>query len=224
MLKRSLPLCVAISVVLMVSGCDFGGEAAPEIVGGAQHAVIKPAPNFEPYKPSYTPRLTDKNFPPGWIPATNLENKRRWKGIVIHHSAADYGDAAHEHKVHKSRNFDGLGYHFVINNGVRRNGYGKRDGLVEVGYRWRKQETGAHCRENGGDANYYNKYTVGVCLIGDFEKTRPTRQQMRSLIKLVQFLKRRYNIRTSQIKGHGDIKATKCPGKYFSMAGFKRML
>ena len=155
---------------------------------------------------------------------TLLKNKSRWQGIVIHHSASSYGSAAHEDKSHKARGWGGLGYHFVINNGVYRNGYGKKNGLVEVGYRWRDQMKGSHCRVNGDRSNYWNKHTIGICLIGNFENTRPTQQQMRSLVSLVKFLQQRYNIPTSKIKGHKDIKPTDCPGKYFSFYELRNRL
>ena len=192
----------------------------PEIVGCAPHIIIEPVGIVVPKVDS--PLIN--RYPTGWIPPGHLEDKKRWRGIVIHHSAVAYGDAAHENKYHKSLGWDGLGYHFVINNGVYENGYGKRDGLVEVGYRWRNQKTGSHCRPNGDHSNYWNKHTIGICLIGNFEKTRPTGRQMKSLVELVRFLQKRYNIPKSRIKGHGDIKATKCPGRNFSMAKFKRML
>ena len=117
-----------------------------------------------------------------------------------------------------------LGYHFVINNGVYKNGYGKADGLVDVCFRWRQQKTGSHCRPSGDWSNYWNEHTIGICLIGNFEKTRPTERQWQSLVKLVRFLQKRYNIPTSQIKGHRDVKPTKCPGRYFSFGELRRRL
>lgn len=219
MLKRILIYTMVVFLFVVISGCDFGGESQPEIVGQSHKPYIKLSADESIIKPR--DRKTYGKGPNGWIPSAKLEDKSRWKGIVIHHSAASYGDALHEDKVHRSRGFDSLGYHFVINNGLRKRGYGKADGLVQVGERWLKQLTGAHCRENGDSSNYYNEHTIGICLIGDFEKTRPTQQQMRSLSKLVRFLKSRYRIPSRQIKGHGDIKPTKCPGKNFSISQFK---
>jgi hypothetical protein len=220
MTKSALFLCLLPLLVFAVSGCSQE-ELVPEVVGVADYTTAKSV--YVPMvKPRAYPRVTDS--PSSWTPPANVENTGRWKGIVIHHSAIGFGSAAHEHKYHKSKGWDGLGYHFVINNGVRKDGYGEPDGLVEVGYRWNGQKIGSHCRENGDRSNYWNKYTIGICLIGNFETRGPTKRQMQSLVKLVRFLQDRYDIATSQVKGHNQVKATKCPGKKFSMNRFKSML
>jgi len=96
---------------------------------------------------------------------------------------------------------------------------------VEVTYRWREQKTGAHC---GGTAeNWANKEGIGICLVGNFDVTVPTRRQMQSLVKLVRFLQSRYGIRKSRIYGHGSTPGahiTNCPGRNFSLARLKSML
>lgn len=158
-----------------------------------------------------------------WIPPLRLEEKYRWQGIVIHHSALDSGSPESIDRLHKNRGFDGLGYHFVITNGL-----GGLNGKVHVGYRWQRQEKGAHCRvdenDSNYDSNYWNEHTIGICLVGNFENTRPTRLQYDSLAKLVRFLQNRYHIPTRKLRGHGEIKATKCPGRNFSFWELKRRL
>jgi hypothetical protein len=217
---RFLVIFALMCIIGALCGCNGEGQPVPKIVGNAPHIILKPAPTVVAVvEPALINRYSHK-----WLPPGHVEYRRKWRGIIIHHSAVAYGDAAHENKYHKSLGWDGLGYHFVINNGVYKNGTGRRNGQVEVGYRWRKQETGSHCRSNGDRANYYNKHTIGICLIGNFEKTRPTSRQMKSLVELVSFLQKRYNIPKSRIDAHCDIKATKCPGKNFSMAGFKQRL
>ena len=206
--------------LFVLSGCATSEEAWPEIV------QIYPQEG-KIIKPSLPPKSTIEVYggvQAEWIPPSYLEDRGRWQGIIIHHSGVSYGCAAHEDKYHKSIGWDGLGYDFVINNGVYKNGYGEPDGLVEVGYRWRQQKTGAHCRPEGDWSNYWNEHTIGICLIGDFEKTRPTERQWQSLVKLLRFLQNRYDIPTSQIKGHRDIKVTKCPGRYFSSGELRRRL
>ena len=213
-------------VGLMIAGASAVGGCAVE-----QSAVRGPTVRRvlgEPQQPRRPVREPQVQIPPPvtagvpaeWMPPRGLEATRQWKGIVIHHSAGDFGDAAAFDTEHKKRGWDGLGYHFVINNG--RNRHSKADGLVEVGRRWRQQETGAHCRPKGNRNNYWNKHTVGICLVGNFDKARPTARQWQSLLTLVRFLQGRYGIRANQIKGHGEIMATACPGRLFPMAELRR--
>ncbi len=219
MFKQVFVLCV---FVFVLGGCIYNDEPMPEIMHdyGLGSEIINPSI----VKPSQSKTVAYGDIPSQWFPPSRLENKSRWQGIIIHHSASSYGSASHEHKYHRSIGFDGLGYHFVINNGILKNGYGRPDGFVEVGYRWRGQKNGAHCRPDDDRGNYWNKHTIGVCLVGNFDKTYPSRRQWQSLVKLVRFLQQRYNIPTSQIKGHREIKPTDCPGKNFSMSRLKAAL
>jgi hypothetical protein len=133
---------------------------------------------------------------------------RQWTHIVIHHSATDAGNAASMDAFHRNvKHWDGLGYDFVIGNG---NGSG--DGTIEVGYRWREQKRGAHA---GADAPYFNEHGVGICLVGDFTKARPTAAQMRALSRLCNFLSSYCGIPLSNYRLHGDIRKTECPGPLF---------
>src|SRR5690606_14272509 len=108
------------------------------------------------------------------------------------------------------------GYHFVIGNGT-----GSGDGELEVGPRWLQQATGAHTRlygaESSPEGNYYNEYGIGIVLVGNFNEGGPSARQVASLARLVQFLMERCEISTDQIYGHGRLKSTDCPGRYFSM-------
>ena len=198
--------------VLVSSGCVYNDEPVPEITSA--YSFNKPRP--KPHVTLESSPVPSGTCPVSWLPMDSRENRSRWQAIVIHHSATDYGCAAHEHKSHIYRGWDGLGYHFVINNGVYRKGYGRPDGMVEVGYRWTNQQTGSHCRERHDSSNYWNKHSIGICLIGNFNNTKPTEKQWRSLVRLVSFLQERYNIPTNRIKGHRDIKPTDCPGRRFS--------
>ena len=142
----------------------------------------------------------------------------RWKYIVIHHSATHKGNARVFDRNHRhERGFHSLGYHFVIDNGT----YGRDDGQIEVGGRWRKQQDGAHCRAGDG-----NKIGIGICLVGNFNNTKPTKPQLNSLVHLVTHLCYRYNIPVENIKGHGEMPGanTECPGKNFPWESFKEAL
>ena len=209
-----------VGFVLLVSGC--GPIYDPDLPAPTIHAVnYGKGGSATLFVPSLVKPIPDpQQGPAGWVPSPRVEDKQRWRGILIHHSYDPAsGTAADIDAIHRARGFDGLGYHFVINNGR-----GGRDGRVEVGYRWKKQETGAHCRVSPNDNNYWNEHTIGICLIGNFERSRPSEAQYRSLSKLVQFLMVRYHIKTRDLLGHGDVKATKCPGRNFSFWELKRRL
>ena len=157
-------------------------------------------------------RRTEVAMPPapaeaGWLPAVEA---RPWQWIVVHHSASDRGSAAIFDDWHRNgRHWDELGYHFVIGNGT-----GSGDGLVEIGPRWPKQKHGAHTKV--WNREEYNQVGVGICLVGNFDKTRPSRAQMDALARLVDWLSARYRIDDAHIIGHGQVCDTHCPGRNFS--------
>ena len=223
MIKRIFFFSAAVLAFLLISGCAPDGDGAPQIIGPAEHTFLKPAPNpvpvVVPDKPSYISRPTDKTIPAGWYPPKNRQ--KRWKAIIIHHSKTHRGNAESFDKYHKDvKHWKGIGYDFVIGNGN-----GNRDGRVEVTFRWKKQIAGAHV--GGTPNNWANEKAIGICLVGDFTKTRPSSRQMRSLAKLVRFLQNRYKIPRNRIYGHNTTpgtQATDCPGKYFPMARLKSTL
>jgi len=147
-----------------------------------------------------------------------LYRSKKWKYIIIHHSATDEGSALHFHFAHHLRGFKrGLGYHFVIDNGTR----GKEDGHIEVSPRWLKQLDGAHCKASG-----MNKKGIGICLVGNFNKVRIPKKQMNSLLHLVNSLRKYYRIPLKNIMGHDQVfgAKTECPGKNFSLDKLKKQL
>ena len=132
---------------------------------------------------------------------------RPWKYIVIHHSASDSGSAASIGKYHKEQKgwVNGLGYDFLIGNGN-----GSKDGQIEVGGRWNLQIDGAHA-----GIPEYNKYGIGICLVGNFDNDYPTNQQISSLKYLINYLQKRCNIHKGNIIMHKSFRKTICPGKHF---------
>jgi N-acetylmuramoyl-L-alanine amidase len=197
-----------------LSGCSSGEYSTPTITSWPQ-----PVPVYTRPAPKVAAAPSASSVPGDWIPPQSLERKSRWEGIVVHHAAIAKGNAATIDRLHKQRGWEGLGYDFVISNGI-----GGPDGATEVGWRWKEQREGAHTRVTGDYTNYWNERTIGICLIGNFENTKPTDAQYESLAKLVKFLQARYSIPTSKIKGHGDVDATRCPGRNFSMWKLKTLL
>ena len=151
------------------------------------------------------------------VPVIPLYPSQKWKYIIIHHSATDEGSSLYFDKYHQSKGWEGIGYHFVIDNGTKE----KQDGQIEVSPRWLKQEDGSHCK--AGDMN---EKAIGICLVGNFNKERVSDKQMGSLVYLVNLLKRQYRIPVRNILGHGQVRGakTECPGHNFPCAKFKSRL
>jgi hypothetical protein len=136
---------------------------------------------------------------------------RRWKYIVVHHSATAEGsvesiDAAHrQRKDAAGKPWLGIGYHFVIGNGR-----GMADGLVEPTFRWREQLQGAHA-----GSRLYNEEGIGICVIGDFSDSAPTPRQIAATRQLISHLSQRYQISADRVLKHSDLQASECPGDRF---------
>jgi hypothetical protein len=150
----------------------------------------------------------------GMIFDTNVHiHERPWQFIVIHHSATTSGSVESIHRSHRSRrdgngkSWLGIGYHFVIGNGN-----GMLDGEISPTFRWTQQLHGAH-----SGSLRHNDRGIGICLIGNFEESKPTTAQRESVTQLIQFLADRYNIRKKRIIGHHQVRATACPGRYFPL-------
>ena len=202
------------SCLLVLGGCTYNDEPMPRIVYDSS-----PNSPAQPGSLGQAWRGVDKNIPGAWLPPSDVE--KSWTAIVIHHSGTKSGNAAIFDKWHRQGNhWEGVGYDFVIGNGTD-----SGDGQVEVTFRWREQITGAHC--GGTPGNWANKDAIGICLVGNFNRTVPTRRQIQSLVKLTGFLQSRYGIPKSRIYGHKNTpgaRVTDCPGKRFPMARLKSML
>ncbi|MEW6009366.1 MAG: N-acetylmuramoyl-L-alanine amidase [Candidatus Omnitrophota bacterium] len=151
-------------------------------------------------------------------PVIALYPNKKWKYIIIHHSATDIGSALSIHHGHERRGFiEGLGYHFLIDNGT----LGKADGQIETSPRWTKQQNGAHCK--AGEMNYK---AIGICVVGNLNQEKLTKKQMDSLVALVNTLRKYYHIPIKNIIGHGEVKGakTECPGRLFPEKEFYKRL
>ncbi|MGF1655890.1 MAG: N-acetylmuramoyl-L-alanine amidase [Verrucomicrobiales bacterium] len=136
--------------------------------------------------------------------------RNRWRFIVVHNSASRNGNARifdnYHRRVRKMRN--GMAYHFVIGNGSA-----SGDGAIEVGERWARQLNGGHLASDN-----LNNIAIGICLVGDFDRHRPTQAQLESLEELITYLRGRAgNVRRKrpEVKGHREInpRPTSCPGR-----------
>jgi hypothetical protein len=215
---------------LVGAGCIAPERKPISLVGRPPNPVFGPPPSRIIYvsptprpTPMPIPRVADTpapqkptrttfEAPDNWLPA---HLSRRWRKIIVHHSASPGGSARGIHAYHLSKGWDGLGYHFVIGNGIPDgNGRRQRDGEAHVGYRWRRQKNGAHAGKK------FNGHSIGICLIGNFQASRPSDKQMQSLVRLVKYLMQTCDIPADQIYPHREVRATRCPGRQFPWSDF----
>ena len=72
---------------------------------------------------------------------------------------------------------------------------------------------GAHAGNNS-----LNRGNIGVALMGNFDKNRPSSKQLRSLQLLLGALCSRYKISPDSIAGHQELRETNCPGRHLQSA------
>jgi hypothetical protein len=140
--------------------------------------------------------------------------RNRWKYIIVHNSGTRQGNARIFDYYHRyvRRMPNGLAYHFVIGNGTS-----SGNGQVEIGNRWDRQLNGGHVH-----SDYLNYISIGICLVGDFNRDLPTKAEYEALDELIRYLRRRVGKvdgRYSIVRGHKEInpRPTDCPGNRFPL-------
>ena len=137
--------------------------------------------------------------------------REKWQRIVVHHSAIKYGNVEKYDAAHRLRGMqNGLAYHFLIGNGIDAG-----DGEIEIGPRWQKQQAGGHVKNH-----LINQTAIGICLIGNFEKTHPSKKQLAAFTQLMDWLQGVALGKKAHFAGHRELKGeqTVCPGKHFPLA------
>lgn len=131
--------------------------------------------------------------------------------IVIHCSATDDSpgkDADAIRAYHKSLGWDDIGYHFLIED------IGGR--AVMVAGR-SPQFEGAHCKAAGR-----NRDSLGVCVVGDFDKAPAPPQLFYRAARLVALLCFCHGIAPAMVSGHREWEPRKtCPGRHFDLVEFR---
>jgi hypothetical protein len=141
-------------------------------------------------------------------------DRARWQAVVIHHSGAPTGKPDLLDQAARTQGLKELGYHFVIGNGN-----GMADGELFVGRRWRDQVPGAHV--GGKDGDWYNQRAIGICLVGDGDRGRPTEAQLQRLTELTASLCRRLGIPPGHVYMHSELAPTTSPGRLFPGSTFR---
>ena len=194
-------------------------------------AAVVASPNKNSYKAP--PIITRKQ----WGARESIRLNNRYfapvRKLIVHHSASPNKPSSPSEVVRsieqyhiKGRGFDDIGYNYLIDH----------KGAIYEGRAARQFSSGeAISAEDGkgwgivgGHAKAFNAGSVGVCLIGDFEKATPTDAMIGSLIWLLSWKASRHRIdargdddyisiygkttTTKNISGHGQVGYTQCPG------------
>jgi hypothetical protein len=133
-----------------------------------------------------------------WKWKSGLSTRLSTKCIVLHHAAAKVCSPYQVDSWHKANGWSGIGYHFFI----------RKDGTI---YRGRPEwAVGAHASGRNSDS-------IGVCVEGNYdEETIMPEKQKKAVKDVLSYLKAKYPNAT--IKGHREVGATGCPGKYYPMS------
>lgn len=122
-------------------------------------------------------------------------------GIVVHHTATGQGyrplDAAEYHV--NTKDYPGIAYHSMIApDGTRF----KTNYDSTISY-----HAGAEC----------NVKTIGIALIGNFDRHRLTVDQKFALLEELELYGVAYRVEFSEVVGHRSCMSTRCPGKHLDM-------
>lgn len=147
--------------------------------------------------------------------------RSRWKFTIVHNSGTRQGNARAFEYYHRRvrRMQNGLAYHFVVGNGTS-----SGDGQIEIGDRWRRQINGGHVH-----SDYLNNISLGICLVGDFNRDQPTKAQLAATEELVKYLRERcgkVDGRAMPVRPHREMNpprfGTDCPGDAFPYGWFRK--
>jgi N-acetylmuramoyl-L-alanine amidase len=116
--------------------------------------------------------------------------------IIVHHSASDRDTTtpADIYRWHKERGWRDIGYQYIITG----------DGALHFGRP--ETMTGAHTKG-------HNRTSIGVCVTGNFEKSKPTPKQWRMLCLFLERTMQKYRLERANVHYHKEFSATACCGK-----------
>lgn len=184
---------------ILAAGAVFG--IAPSLAYAATDDKVKPVKFKMPKIKKFVPL---NELPIGKVNlefTDDMDVRETTTAVVVHHAGMTRDedlDVPAIHDMHLGNGWAGIGYHFVVH----------KDGFIEHGRP--VYYAGAH-------AYQHNKYTVGICMTGNFNLGVPTKEQALATEQLVAALCKRYRIKPSKqtILGHRDLNDTSCPGDNF---------
>jgi N-acetylmuramoyl-L-alanine amidase len=140
------------------------------------------------------------------------------KSIVVHCSESSFGDVPIITGWHIDRDFDTIGYNFVIENGYpksTRKHVASRDGRIVQG-RAIDFNSSLDKKEKGAHAYGFNSSSIGICLIGIRHFTDKQYESLMHFYKMWKCI-----IPNIKMFGHNEISSYKtCPN--FDVKEFKK--
>lgn len=133
--------------------------------------------------------------------------------IVLHHSATPDGrtlSTAAIRRYHiQERGWQDIGYHVVIER--------VEDAVEGI--------LGRPLGQPGAHAPGANSDSLGVCLVGDFDRAAPEHAFLRAAARIVAGAALAFAIPLDRIVGHRDVTAGRtCPGHFFSLGTFRALV
>ena len=118
------------------------------------------------------------------------------KKIILHHSATDEGTFESIKRYHMNKGWNDIGYHWLI----------EKDGSLHQG----RHESLVAAHTKG-----HNSTSIGICLVGNFDKYKPSDRQINSLILLIRGIFKRHG--NLPIYPHSKYARKTCPGTKFPL-------
>ena len=134
--------------------------------------------------------------------------KQRFRWIVVHHTASDYGNYDSIKTIHKKKHkWVDAGYHLILSNGSTN----VPMGFLEATSRYKFLSYSLASK-----SVKHNILGVHICVVGNFE-TNPVPNDLRGpLAFCISKLQDMYDIPDERILLHRDVGQTLCPGKNVS--------
>lgn len=192
--------------VAWASGLSFGQDAAAP--AGAANTAAGPGQGVAgtsslPDSIEYVPRCEwsgSRQPKPSRMRAAN-----GFRRLTVHHWGMDVAGMNTEKNAmvrrmdgllcsHLSRDYGDIGYHFVLD---------------PAGRVWQ----GRPLEFEGAHVSGENEHNLGLMLLGNFQKERPTDAQLQALERMIRWAAALNSIDPSRFFGHCDLASSECPGR-----------
>lgn len=134
-----------------------------------------------------------------------MEKLQKVEYLIIHHTQRNNDFPLFVKLRHKYlRGWEDTGYHYLIGN--------TRPFSVDG-----KLYLGRSEIYQGAHTYGYNNCSLGISLIGDFNKNVPSKKQLGTLFSFLEDRLNFYNLDIKSLRGHNEFINKSCPGKFVDM-------